>query len=54
MSIDEFQDQLTEEIGAILAGDFSASITETTSVPTQDDPAITFPNTEEDGSNSPV
>lgn len=44
MSHKNLRDELIEEVSAILDSRFSISITETMTVPQQDDPAITFPN----------
>jgi adenylate cyclase len=43
-SIEDFKKQVSDEVAAILAGDFSVGTTTTTSVPHSGDPAITFPN----------
>jgi adenylate cyclase len=43
-SIDDFKDEVSDEVSAILAGDFSVEASTTKSVPHSGDPAITFPN----------
>jgi class 3 adenylate cyclase len=44
MSLKDLRDEIVDEVGTILASDFTVEVTATKTVPHSNDPAITFPN----------
>ena len=44
MSLKDLRDEIADEVGTILASDFTVEVTATKTVPHSNDPAITFPN----------
>lgn len=48
MNLEEFAKDIADEVETILSSDFDIDVTETKSVPHSDDPAITFPNLDDE------